>query len=262
MLQHLPGTLVPVAALLGVFALAETALGATPVGDEFQVDTDTADTQMSPSVAAEADGDFVVVWQSDESSGSDSSSKSIQGQRYDASGNAVGPEFQINSYTTSHQRLPSVSADSNGDFVVVWQSAGSAGSDNSGYSVQGQRYDASGNTVSSEFQVNTVTIAFQLFPSIGVDSDGDFVVVWQSSVSAGNDNSGSVQGQRYDSSGIAVGSQFQVNSYTTGSQDYASVAVHADGSFVVVWESAGSPGSDSSEDSIQGQRHDAGDLPP
>jgi hypothetical protein len=55
-----------------------------------------------------------------------------QGQRYNASGSAIGGEFQINTYTTNSQYRPSVASDSSGNFVVVWESDGSAGSDTSG----------------------------------------------------------------------------------------------------------------------------------
>ena len=53
-------------------------------------------------------GDFVVVWQSYGSSGGDTSYSSVQGQRYAAGGAALGGEFQVNAYTTSTQRYPSV----------------------------------------------------------------------------------------------------------------------------------------------------------
>ena len=58
----------------------------------------------------------------------------------DAASAAVpsGTEFQVNTYTTNNQVFPSVASDSAGNFVVVWQSRGSAGSDTDGYSVQGQ----------------------------------------------------------------------------------------------------------------------------
>ncbi len=154
-------------------------------------------------MAAHASGDFVVVWMSDGSAGSDSD-WSVQGQRYDASGNAVGSEFQVNTYTTGTQGGPSVAVDADGDFVVVWQSYGSAGSDGSAFSVQGQRYDASGAAVGSEFQVNTYTTGDQGDPSVAVDADGDFVVVWESYGSAGSDTSGAIQGQRYTSAGGPV----------------------------------------------------------
>ena len=79
---------------------------------------------MYPSVAADADGDFVVVWESDGSSGTDTSCTSIQGQRYASTGAPQGAQFQVNTYTTSYQRRPAVAADAAGDFVVVWDSYG------------------------------------------------------------------------------------------------------------------------------------------
>lgn len=86
----------------------------------------------------------MVVWCSGGSSGGDTSSSSIQGQRYAAGGAALGGQFQVNSYTTSYQRYPAVALSANGDFVVVWESDGSIGGDTSGYSIQGQRYLVTG----------------------------------------------------------------------------------------------------------------------
>ena len=51
------------------------------------------------------------------------------------------------------------------------------------------------------------------------------------------------------------GSQFQVNAYTTSYQRLPAVATTSSGAFVVVWESEGSSGTDTSNNSIQGQRY-------
>ena len=56
----------------------------------------------------------------------------------------MGDEFQVNTYTTNRQLNASVGVDAAGDFVVAWMSYGSSGSDNSTYSIQGQRFDAAG----------------------------------------------------------------------------------------------------------------------
>jgi len=53
-------------------------------GPEFQANTYTTAPQWRPDVAADGQGNFVVSWWSDGSSGSDTSAFSIQGQRYDA----------------------------------------------------------------------------------------------------------------------------------------------------------------------------------
>ena len=66
-----------------------------------------------------------------------------------------------------------------------------------------------------EVQVNTYATSDQSYPAVGMDSDGDFVVVWQSL-----DEDGLHQGifaRRFSASGIAQATPFQVNSYTTRS---------------------------------------------
>jgi hypothetical protein len=119
---------------------APSAPDATPSGSEFQVNTYTTNDQRFPLVAMDADGDFVVIWASSGSSGTDTNNFSIQGQSYNAAGTAVGSEFQVNTYTTNRQFFPLVAMDADGDFVVAWESLGSGGTDTSSYSIQAQRY--------------------------------------------------------------------------------------------------------------------------
>jgi hypothetical protein len=52
--------------------------------------------------------------------------------------------------------------------------------------------------------------------------------------------------------------QFQVNTYTTDDQEVPHVATAGDGSFVVVWGSEGSSGTDANGWSVQGQRYASG----
>src|SRR5690349_6099926 len=64
----------------------------------------------------------------------------------------LGPQFQVNTYTSNSQSVPAVAADSAGNFVVTWRSPGQ---DGSSYGVFGQRYDSAGTPQGGEFQVNT-----------------------------------------------------------------------------------------------------------
>src|SRR5690606_25950656 len=91
-----------------------------PLGTEFQVNTTTTGDQESNrnSLAVDEDGDFVVTWW--DSNGADGNFYGVFLQRYDNEGNAVGGEIQVNDYTTSNQRSPSVANETNGAFVVVW----------------------------------------------------------------------------------------------------------------------------------------------
>ncbi len=74
----------------GVLLAAALPVGAqtpVPVGGEFQVNTYTASYIQCcfPGVAADADGDFVVVWQTYGLSGTDGD-LSVQGRRYASDG--------------------------------------------------------------------------------------------------------------------------------------------------------------------------------
>jgi hypothetical protein len=88
------------------------------------------------------------------------------------------------------------------------------------------------------FQVNGVTSGAQSLPDVAADAAGNFVVVWESSTSAGNDASArSIQARRYRADGVPLGDQFQVNTQTLGEQTNAALAMAPDGRFVVVWTS-------------------------
>lgn len=235
----------------GVFARRYDAAGTVLGAHEFRVNAYTTADQFGPSVASTPSGDFVIVWGDGggPSGGLDGSVGGVFGRRYDASGEAQGNEFIVNSYTTGQQTYPAVTSDAKGNFIVVWQSNGQ---DGSGYGIFGQRYDALGTPLGSEFQVNTYTTGAQRRLSVASDAKGNFVVVWQSS---GQDGSGyGIFGRRYDALGTPVGGEFQVNSsYTTGDQTGPRVAFDANGNSVVVWESYGQDGSASG---VFGQGYD------
>ncbi len=233
-------------AAFGIFGQRYNSAGAAQ-GAEFQVNTYTTDEQRFPSVAADMDGDFVIVWQSQR----DGADYGVFGQRYNSAGMAQGGEFQVNTYTTYGQRAPAVTTNAAGDFVVVWHSRQDGGLS---YGIFGQRYDSAGTAQGGEFQVNTYTSGYQTAPAVAANAAGDFVVVWQSQQDGFNFG---VFGQRYDSAGAAQGGEFQVNTYTTGTQSSAAVAADAAGDFVVTWTSS----HDGSISGVFGQCYDSAGAP-
>ena len=205
-----------------------------PVGAEFQVNTYTNNTQTNPSIAMDPSGNFVIAWQSWYQDGG---GDGIFAQRYDSTGNPVGAEFQVNTYTTSTQYLHSVGMDPFGNFVIVWTSRHQ---DGDGDGIFAQRYDSTGNPVGAEFQVNTYTTGDQTRPSIATGPFGNFVIAWTSYGQDGD--SYGIFAQRYDSTGNPVGAEFQVNTYTTGDQTGPSVGMDPFGNFVIAWMSYGQDG--------------------
>lgn len=216
-----------------VYARRYDASG-TPQGTEFRVNTFTLGLQYSPAVAVDADGNFVVVWNSDQDGGW----YGIFAQRYDASGTPQGDEFQVNTYTFEVQVEPAVAMGADGRFVVVWQSFGQ---DGYGYGIFGQRYAADGLPQGGEFQVNTYPANDQDSPAVAMGADGRFVVAWQSYGQDGSEYG--VFAQRFAADGLPQGGEFRVNTFKAGNQGYPpAIAIDAAGDFVVAWSSQGQDG--------------------
>ena len=204
-----------------------------PVGVEMLVINEDATQPLDIAAGAgNSTGETIVTWVQTES-------YDIRARRFDSDGTAIGESFQINSYTTGRQSYPSVAAQDDGGFVVVWHSESSGGSDTDEQSVQMRRLDSAGQVLGIDQQVNTYTTDSQKFPSLGVAPEGNFLVVWESWGSTGNDSSStSIQGRYFDSAGKPVADEFQINTATHQRQGSASVAVNATGETLIVWESS------------------------
>jgi hypothetical protein len=226
----------------GVFAQRYGSSGG-PLGPEFRVNTYTTNRQAAPSAAMDPLGNFIITWNS---LTQDGSSEGAFGQRYSSAGTPLGPEFRVNTFTTGFQSYPQVAADASGNFTIIWSGSGPGEGD---FGIFGQRYASSGAPLGPEFRVNTYTTNDQYVPSAALDSSGNFVVVWDSITEDGSGRG--VFGQRYVSSGVPLGPEFRVNTYTTGDQNGKAVAADSAGHFVVVWQS----GHDGSGSGVFGQRY-------
>ena len=181
----------------------------------------------------DADGDFVVAWQSKDQDGDN---WGIYAQRFNASGAPQGGEFRVNTNTGREQEAPVVAMDDSGNFVVAWQSMDQDGDK---WGIYAQRFNASGAPQGGEFRVNTATSKEQQAPSVAMDADGDFVVAWQSMDQDGD--KWGVYARSYDAGGTAQGPEFLVNTYTSEHQELPAIAMNTQGPghFVVAWTGEG-----------------------
>ena len=148
-----------------VYAQRYNANGTT-AGSEFQVNTTIASSQTDPSVAVLHDGSFVITWQSPDVSGN-----GIFARHYAANGTALSGEVAVNTFTSGDQSTANVVALPNGGYLISWMSNGQ---DGSGRGIYGQAFDASGNSVGSEFRISQSTVGQQ---EVGTDEGGAPVAV-------------------------------------------------------------------------------------
>jgi hypothetical protein len=219
------------ATVVAIVAMASASVGAGATSD-VQMNTITTGDQTGVRMTRLANGaGGIAVW---ETEGLDGSGKAVAMRRFDAHGVPLDKEFQVNSWTTADQYNPAIAASPEGGFIVTWASFGQDG-DRSG--VFAQRFDDQAQPVGTEFRVNTFTYNYQGDPAVASlkDGSGGFVVVWrgyEEDIWRG----AHVLGQRFDSSGAPLGSEFQVE----GKGDFTDqkmpvVASLPDGDFVVAW---------------------------
>ena len=214
----------------GVFARRFGATG-TPIGAEFRVNTAVSGTQASPDIAMETNGDFAVVWQSNETG-----SIEVWLQRYQANGTAIGGPSLVSVSGGADDYDPSIAMDDDGDFVVAWES-----DDGSNEGIRARRYSNAGIALdASPIAVNATASGHQERPDVAMDAVGNFVVVWDGE--SPSDSKG-VYGRRFSAAGAALGGDFRANTQTSDEQTEAAVAMSGDGRFVVTWDSKNQDGS-------------------
>lgn len=244
------------------------------IDDEFLVNVTTSSGQSNPDVAMNANGDFVVVWDS-----MDGGYENIYARRYAADGQPLAGEFLVNTFTDNRQMNPAVELGDDGKFVVIWESYHGVND----WRVAGRVYDAAGNPLIPEFDIsqsgschvggvvmNTAgdfivvwekssnytrmrkyyangmpkggefcpiaDVSGYVGPSITMDNDGNYIVTWLYHPDFQQRN---VYFQRFDSVGNTVGSEFLVNTNTDGRQSHQRAAMADNGYFVIVWHGPG-----------------------
>ncbi|MBW4516724.1 MAG: calcium-binding protein [Timaviella obliquedivisa GSE-PSE-MK23-08B] len=205
----------------------------TPTSAEIRVNPNTDKNQSTTSIALLQNGNYVVTWSDDNEILPDVSLSGVHARIYQANGTAVGGEFLINQDTDGDQYNSAIATSANGKFVVTWVSNADLIDVENG--VRARVFNSDGTAFGNEFQVNSVIAGNQLKPSVAMADDGSFVIVWESQAQDGE--GAGVFGQRYTAAGVRQGTEFQINEITAKDQKTASVAMAADGSFVVTWTS-------------------------
>ena len=194
---------------------------ARKVGSAFQVSGPANGSQYDSVTVGLLNGNFVVTWTDESSSGDDYSN--VRAQIFSASGARIGSEFEVNTTVFRSQDSPDITVLTNGNFVVSWQDdSGQGGTD------KAQIFTASGDKVGSEFSVEGAS-------SIAGMAGGGFVVSRTGGSGEGEDTKSSVKAQIYSASGAEVGAELLVAAETAGFKFNPDIAALANGGFVVNW---------------------------
>jgi hypothetical protein len=238
-----------------------------PVADEFQVNPYPNYAEIKPVIGIQPNGDFVIAWRRVQSN-----NYGVNAQCFKSNGSLSGLEFEVSAYPLFNvDGRPAIGVQANGNFIIAW-SIGSGGNKARYYhancSALGSEFVVSttiteydptigvqsngnfiivGSGVNNDiraryFNANSsqiTTTDFELvsslspsspyLPCIGIQPGDNFVMSWGTGSSVG------IYAKRFNAAGSALGSSFQVNSYTYGAQSDNVLAVQPTGNFIAAW---------------------------
>lgn len=151
--------------------------------------------------------------------------------------NPLGDQFSVNQAENFNAGSTSVASNRDGTYVIAWSSDDR---DGNGSGIFAQRFLPDGTRIGNEFQVNTTTQGNQAGPSVGMATNGSFVITWSGQGASGDEFD--IYAQRYSPFGEPIGSEFRVNTTTDGQQFSSAIAVADNGNFTIAWGSSQTSG--------------------
>ncbi len=210
-------------------------------GNNIKVNNNTAPVHNNPVIACYADGYFIIAWEAVSYGIPD-----IYAQDFSQTGTPRGANFKVNDDAWgSRHAHPVVCANGQAYILIAWEDERNGNVD-----IYAQRYDSALNQEGGNFKVNdNSNPSSQSMPSVAMDQSSTFVVVWQDDRA----NDMDIYGQRYNSSGVPIKSNFWINDDAGQAGQFTpTVAMDPAGNFAVVW-------ADARNDTwrLYGQRYDA-----
>jgi len=211
------------------------------LGVNFKIGQDTA---SGSKITVLKDGRFIVTWSRI------FRLNSIQHyeyyyQRFSKEGNLITPPLKIidTSFIVAEEFGTglSIASDSLGRFLICW---GKKPNLNSFQSIYYQRFDSTGTKIGTVDSVNEA-LSDAEFPSVAMNKDGSFVIVWQDNRQEPFTTKYDIYMQRYNTAGVKIGNNVKVNDDLSAlmNRGGAQVSTDAIGNTVIAWNDPRSCGS-------------------
>ncbi len=224
----------PLLPLVAVLALVATPMAAQirPLGPEFEVSANRGVIDLARAAFA-PDGTFLVAWSMCDwaTDGRDCTSV-IRARRFDAQGQPLGDEFQVNDDTSTHAYLSELTVSTDGTILVAW-----GRDERFGYDVTTRALDSGGSPVGPETTVRVsrrgelVGTEDDHRVSLAAAPDGTFLAAWDMVFRRTN----RIEAQRFNARGQPVGEPFRLNPEREGSYVTPDVAFMPNGDLIASW---------------------------
>ena len=141
------------------------------LGASFLVTKPSSATVLEPSVGVNPGGDFIVVWQYQPDP---NTPRSLHARHFSKDAKPMGQEFIVEADSVADAIVPSIAADSRGNYVVAWTSYPTP------YCtvVKGRLYRPDDTPAGPAFDLSSSTNTCDQFPKIAFGPNGTFAAAW------------------------------------------------------------------------------------
>lgn len=197
-------------------------------------------SQLKTPSSMDDNGKFAIAWQGKSYS---QNLFGIYAKMFDNFGKELSEDFSISKRSGTN---PFISMNDKGNFVITWEDSNREyykdDTKDRGSDIYAQMFDSSGKPIKENFRVNTLMDEYnQENSNVGIDSEGNFVIVWQSKKQHSQKTNffiNKVYAKKFKASGEENGSEFLVsNTLSNESQNNPSLAVNQNGDFAITWQS-------------------------
>ena len=194
---------------------------------EFEINTIQTGNQSEPSIATDAEGNFIVAWQGpnlDEQNQDD-----IFIRWFDVNAMPLGDEFRVNDNTENNQQFPKIALNDSNMLAVVWESESTRAEPNTSL-IYCKLYDTNGIIDGNEFQVNIQPDCY--YPDVTIDPNGNIAIVWLE----GKRPNFSIMARLFDPNGTAKSEPIAVSTWDISSLTQPAIAMDPAGCFLITWD--------------------------
>jgi hypothetical protein len=206
-----------------LFAKTFYANGTNKTND-FRVDDTTSVLSDVPAIAMDPNGNFAIAWPV-----STGGTFDVYAKAFWSNASNLSADFRLHSVTTGTQGSPSVSMDSSGNYVFVWND------ERAGVGVGGvyaKAFYANGTNRTNDFRLNETGLPFTSSPAVVMASNGDYLVAWADRRTGSLD---SIYAKTYFANDTVNQNDFLLSLSSGNTQYMTQAAANGTGNFVVAW---------------------------
>ena len=199
-------------------------LALTPVGPPTSVQPTEGTYSFDVDVAADAEGNFTVVWEERVGPSNELQISNVVARRYDRLGRPLGPSFQVNALDNNPGE-PRIDMAPDGMFVIAWESHDVPGGPTA--EVFARRYAADGQPLDAEEIFVSTDEGFGSNVAVAVNPSHAFALSWVAS---------GIHAKSFDATGEPVGEAFAASRSSLVHFDrFTTIDIADDGAIVVGW---------------------------